>query len=298
MNEGFLDQVLGAVISLVLAASVVAGGPSQDGGGRLALADRAEASAGKPVPGEADAGQGAVGRDISWPNCPRGMGIPQRRTLGKPMPPPGTDYVVIGLTNGPGFYPNPCLAYQVAYARELNLWAAAYAVVTYPTPSELTQYGGAGPHASNTKEGRLRNAGWAQARKNIANMRAAGLESPIIWVDVEPVLPPSPWSDDIAANRFVVEGAIGGYRAAGLEVGVYSTTYLWQSIVGATSYGLPEWRAAGQATKAEALARCTTGTIQGGDAVLGQWATPDVDFDVLCPGPPAIEVLRAYFSLL
>ena len=26
------------------------------------------------------------GADISWPNCPKGMGIPSRRTLGLPLP--------------------------------------------------------------------------------------------------------------------------------------------------------------------------------------------------------------------
>ena len=62
---------------------------------------------------------GAVlGGDISWPQCPKGMGIPEKRSLGLPMPLPSAQYVVIGLTNGPGFVANPCLADHVAWAKE------------------------------------------------------------------------------------------------------------------------------------------------------------------------------------
>ena len=51
-----------------------------------------------------------LGGDVSWPQCPRGMGIPERPTMGLPMPLDSATYVVVGLTNGPGFFPNPCLA--------------------------------------------------------------------------------------------------------------------------------------------------------------------------------------------
>ncbi len=302
MSHGLLDQLVSIVAAAVVAASAAVGvapepaekGPAKDDV-LSELAEKAEASIGKGLP--SGASNGAFGRDISWPNCPVGMGIPERRTLGKPMPPADSSYVIIGLTNGPAFYPNPCLAEQVAYARELRMWAAAYAVVTYPTPSQLREYGGTGPHPTTTRQGQLRNTGWAQAQQNLANMRAAGLESPIVWIDVEPVSPPAPWSDDTAANRLVVDGVIRAYRAAGLNVGVYSTTYMWQSIVGEIGYGLPEWRTAGPTTKAKALGMCTGNSIQGGEAVLGQWYNDDVDFNVLCPGPQPIDVLREYFTL-
>ena len=57
------------------------------------------------------------GPDVSWPNCPKGLGIPSRPTQGKPMPPSSARFVVVGLTNGPAFHPNPCLEEQVAFAR-------------------------------------------------------------------------------------------------------------------------------------------------------------------------------------
>jgi hypothetical protein len=48
-----------------------------------------------------------TGGDVSWPQCPKGMGIPQKRSLGLPMPVPSAKFVILGLTNGPGFTPNP-----------------------------------------------------------------------------------------------------------------------------------------------------------------------------------------------
>jgi hypothetical protein len=54
-----------------------------------------------------------LGGDVSWPQCPEGMGIPERRSKGLPMPLPSARFVVLGLTNGPGFTTNPCLAQQV-----------------------------------------------------------------------------------------------------------------------------------------------------------------------------------------
>ncbi|SEP99786.1 hypothetical protein [Microlunatus flavus] len=85
------------------------------------------------------------GYDISWPSCPKGMGIPSRPTLGNPMPSKKSDFVVIGLTNGPGFYPNPCLQKHVDWAKKHHVWTAPYAFMTYPTAKLLKKYGTTGP---------------------------------------------------------------------------------------------------------------------------------------------------------
>jgi hypothetical protein len=239
------------------------------------------------APRGTSAGTLVVGRDVSWPNCPKGLGIPSRRSQGKPMPPPSARFVVIGLTNGPAFHPNPCLAAQVDYARSRHLWAAAYAVLTYPTRGQLRTYGG--PRA----------AGRAQARENVLAMRAVGLPSPIVWVDVEPVSPPAPWSPRKRANRAVLAGALATYRRAGLRVGFYSTPSMWRGILGPVRPGLPEWRTAGLSTRSAALARCAgRDSFQGGRAVLTQWYSPREDFDLLCPGRPADGLLAEYFTRL
>lgn len=229
-------------------------------------------------------GRPVLGADISWPNCPRGLGIPQRRTLGLPMPLPTAEYVVVGLTNGPGFYPNPCLADQVAWVQERGLLLSAYAVISYPDARSLRRFGDDGPFDGGTALGALRNVGYQQALYNIRSMRVTGLDTPFVWLDVEPVAM-FEWSGDPVANAAVVEGSRRGYEDAGYDVGVYSTPYLWAEIVGDLALGVPEWRAAGPTSRAEALERCGADwSIQGGEAVLGQWVEGDRDLDVTCPG--------------
>ncbi len=304
MGDSFLHQVLEAAAAGVLAVAATLGVPAT-------AADPPRGPTVGPPDGPTDgpaAGPtsrpssrpvvGAVGRDIGWPNCPVGQGIPSRRSLGLPLPPPGTPFVIIGLTNGPGFFPNPCLREQVAHARALGTWTSAYAVATFPTAEELGRHGAAGPRAPGSRTAELWNAGWAQATANVGRMRAAGLDSPMVWVDVEPVRPPTPWSDDISSNRAVLDGVLAGYEQSGVRVGVYSTTYLWAAIVGDARYGLPEWRTAGRTTKRDALELCARGGIQGGVPVLVQWYDDEVDRNALCPGPPAARVLRTYFQRL
>jgi hypothetical protein len=239
-----------------------------------------------------------VGADVSWPNCPEGLGIPSRPTLGKPLPRASARFVVIGLTNGPAFHPNPCLVSHVTFARERGLWAGAYAVATYPTPRQLARYGDRGPRPDTTLRGRLFNTGWAQARVNLATMRAAGLHAPAVWVDVEPVSAPAPWSGRPRRNQAVVDGVLAGYRAAGLGVGFYSVPRLWRGILGSARYRLPEWRTAGPQDRRAALGRCRGPAFQGGRAVLAQWWDTDRDHDVLCPGRPAGDVLQTWFVRL
>lgn len=234
-----------------------------------------------------------LGGDISWPQCPKGLGIPERRTLGLPLPPPEAEYVVIGLTNGPSFTPNPCLAYQVAWAKERGLLTSAYVVLSGPYGDTLARHGGTGPYDAGTTAGRLANLGHAQARYSLAVMRRAGLDTPFVWLDVEPV-PAFDWSDDPAANAQVVRGAARAWTEAGYRIGVYSTAALWAGVVGDLELGLPEWRAAGETSRAEALRRCGPASrIQGGPAVLGQWLQDSRDYNVTCPGVAAD--LESYF---
>ncbi|WP_193610446.1 hypothetical protein [Nocardioides lijunqiniae] len=247
------------------------------------LADLAEQAATEQPTGTITPYGGPVlGGDVSWPQCPKGLGIPQKRTLGMPMPLPEARYVVIGLTNGPGLYPNPCLADQVAWARDRRLMVSAYAVSSFPEPDALARHGDEGPYDGSTRLGALRNAGYQQAGFNVASMRTAGLKTPFVWIDVEPV-PDFEWSGDLVANAAVVEGVARGYVDAGYAIGVYSTPSLWDRVVGGLELGVPEWRAAGQTSRAEAESRCGDDwVIQGGESVMGQWVEADRDQNVTC----------------
>lgn len=224
------------------------------------------------------------GGDVSWPQCPKGMGIKERRTLGLPMPLETAEYVVIGLTNGPAFHPNPCLASQVEWAKKNKMMTSAYAVTSFPDAATTRRYGDEGPGDPETRIGRLTNVGYQQALWNLETMKRAGLESPAVWVDVEPVAVWE-WSDDIAANQAVVTGVVAGYRDAGKRVGVYSIEGLWTPIVGDLQLQLPEWRPAGESSRSAALERCGGDWMfQGGAAVMVQWLEDNRDRNVTCPG--------------
>ena len=226
------------------------------------------------------------GSDISWPQCRLGLGIPERPTQGLPMPLPTARYVIMGITNGPGFTRNPCLDDQVAWVRKRGLLAGAYAVASQPSPQQIAAHGKDGPFDGRTGRGALANTGYQQARANVVTMRRAGLDVPFMWVDVEPV-PDFDWSGDLAANAAVVRGVVRGYRDAGLRIGVYSTPALWEQVVGTLRFGVPEWRAAGYSDRAEALRRCGADwSIQGGKGVLAQWVAQERDLNVTCPGTP------------
>jgi hypothetical protein len=212
------------------------------------------------------------------------MGIPERPTKGLPMPLPSARFVVLGLTNGPGFTPNPCLSQQVGWVRERRLMAAAYAVTSFPDDATLRRLGDKGPYDGTGRLGALRNVGYQQALFNVATMQSADLVSPVIWIDVEPVSI-FEWSSDTEANAAVVVGAAQGYADAGYAIGTYSTPILWKAVVGSLSLAVPEWRAAGFTSRAEALRRCRPDwSFQGGDAVLGQWVEDARDHDITCPG--------------
>ena len=224
------------------------------------------------------------GADASWPQCPKGMGIPQKPTQGSPMPLATARFVILGLTNGPAFTPNPCLADQVEWIRSRGLLAAAYAVNSYPDQETIKRYARKGPFDGETRLGALGNVGYQQALFNLATMKAAGLESPVIWLDVEPV-PGFAWSPDPAANSAVIRGAARAYTDKGFRIGAYSTQALWAQVVGDLRLGIPEWRAAGQTSRAEALRRCGPDRMfQGGEPVLSQWVEFGRDRNITCPG--------------
>lgn len=227
------------------------------------------------------------GADAGWPQCPKGMGIPERPTQGQPMPTRAAEFVILGVTNGPSFTPNPCLADQVAWLDERDLLGAAYAVHSFPDDATVARYGDSGPFPTTGRAGALRNTGYAAARFNIATMESAGLRSPVVWVDVEPVRLFA-WSSSTVANTAVVQGAVRGYRDAGFRIGFYSTKILWRRIVGDLRTGAPEWRAAGMTSQAEALRRCGADwSFQGGAGVFGQWVEDGRDRNVTCPGAAA-----------
>lgn len=228
-----------------------------------------------PAPAPALLEQPAQGGDASWPQCPKGTpgALPGKQPKGLPLPGPEADFVVLGLTNGPGFYPNPCLAWQVTQARARGQLLGAYGFITLPTVAQQRRYGG------------LVAAARAQAQVNLQTLRRAGLRVPLIWVDVEPQAYLAPWGDDVRANRLTVLTIRDTYRAAGYRVGFYSSDNPWREITGGLRVDDPVWVTVGPRGRAAAVAKCAAPTFSGGPAVLAQWWDDDTaDLDLVCPG--------------
>ena len=222
------------------------------------------------------------GNDVSWPQCSVADG-----GYGLPMPPTSAAFVVVGLTKGLPFTENPCLAKQVAWARDHSVPAQAYTMAAYPTAAQLQSRGAAGPWASSTIAGRLANVGYAEAGYAVAALARAGFRPPVVWVDVEP-RPAQPWpaGSDVARarNRSVVTGLLRGLHDAGYAYGLYSYANGWSGIVGTWRLpGVPVWATAGRKDAAAALAMCPGPSFSGGPVHLAQWYDDTRDSDLTCP---------------
>ena len=192
---------------------------------------------------------------------------------------PSASFVVLGLTDGGSFRPNPCLPRQVASVKSRHLWAGAYAISTYPTPAQLTRYGGTG-----TLSTRLGRVGAAEAGFNISTLTRARLRPPMVWVDVEPSAR-TPWSAIVHNNNAVIDGVIARYKASGLRTGIYSYNKAWKAITGGRILpGVATWVPVGHKGRVVAAATCAVASYAGSKPLLTQWTDDVRDYDLTCPG--------------
>jgi hypothetical protein len=219
------------------------------------------------------------GYDVSWPQCTRhGTGTTIRSMPGSSS----ARYIILGLTHGAGHTVNPCLPAQLAWAKSHRVPVGAYLVPTYPTSAEL-RAASSGPYgacAASDTRCRLGNDGARQAADAVATMREDGVPAPMVWVDVE-TRHVHPWTSNRSANAQVVQGVFAGLRAAHVAYGIYTTSYMWQHIVGGLRVNVPNWLPSGGDSASGAAAMCRH-SVTGGAVWLGQY-THTFDQDVTCP---------------
>ena len=238
---------------------------------------------------------GARGADLSWPNCPKGMGVPGRRTQGLPLPWASAQFWIIGLTNGRAFTRNPCLGAQIAAARERGVRAAAYTMLSYPNAAERRRYGWTGPFGIATYADRIANVGYAQAAYALDTLAAAGLDAPLVWIDVEPRRERR-WSRTVANNQALITGALRAAADRGIGSGIYTYARAWGQITGGMQLDVPLWapghsRARTFAGKqAQTLASCERVSFTGGPLVLAQWVWRNRDHNITCPAIGSVTV--------
>lgn len=213
------------------------------------------------------------GYDISWPQC--------SGTSAHHLPDGQPRYVVLGLTHGAGHTANPCLADQLSWARSRGSRIAAYLVPSYPTRTQRTAakvglYGA----CRGSLRCKLHNDGAAQAADALLVMHRAGLDLPMLWVDVEFRHDPA-WTRYDGRNRAVIQGVFRGLHEAGVRFGVYTTSYMWDHITGRWRVRVPNWLPSGNGSAATARNMCA-GSGTGGQTWLVQY-TREWDENLTCP---------------
>ena len=236
---------------------------------------------------------GVLGGDISWPNCPKGMGVPGRRTQGLPLPTARAQFFVIGLTNGRAFTRNPCLTGQLDAARARGVAASAYTMLSYPNAAERAAHGWSGPFGAATYADRIANVGYAQAAFALDTMAAAQFPSPFVWIDVEPRAERR-WSRTPANNQALIRGALRAAADRGIGSGIYTYALAWRQITAGMALDVPLWapghsRARTFAGKMrQTIDSCSRVSFTGGPLVMTQWVWRNRDHDVTCPAIESI----------
>ena len=181
---------------------------------------------------------GAVGFDVSNFQC------------GLSTPPTSGTFVMVEVNGWPFTSSNPCMAKEATWAQ------GSYQLYTFmglpivngswgSTPS--TEYT-SGPQSPTTLAAQAFNYGYNDAAYALAQANAAGVSSPIWWIDVEGA--GTYWTSDPAVNTAAIQGAVDYFNQKGIIAGLYS----------------------GHATM---YAQITTGTTSGGGAtILGPGGGP------------------------
>ncbi len=229
----------------------------------------------EPAPPRPVIPSGAVGHDISWPQC------------NLPVPDPA-GFGIVGVTGGRPYSRNPCLAAQFAWAEASPGGAAFYMNTSNPGVDSLSVdwYAQTGPDAAcrpGNDGACAYDFGYHAAADAFAYAQSStGFSAGRVWwLDVET---DNSWSDtDIVANRASLQGSLDFLRGQpGVLVGVYSTPRMWAWIMGDHVLPtVPNWTA-GATTEAEAIAHCAPElSATGGPVVLSQWVE-DFDHDYVC----------------
>jgi hypothetical protein len=207
---------------------------------------------------------GAVGSDISWPQCGRAY----------PATPP---FAIVGVTDGRPYTENPCLVSEYR-------WARASGVVEYYMNT-------ANPGVAL---GDAYNYGFNAARDayGYATSHVSAGPGHLWWLDVET---DNSWSNDHGANTTVIAGSIAFFRSHGVAVGIYSTRFQWGVITGGAAIpSVPNW-VPGAESATEAATLCAPSqSFSGGPVAMTQFTTL-FDYDYACPGanldlaPPAVS---------
>ncbi|QCR43883.1 hypothetical protein C1N91_10400 [Curtobacterium sp. SGAir0471] len=231
-----------------------------------------------------------TGVDVSWPQC--GSALPGDAA-----------FAVVGVNGGLANNTNPCLSSQLAWAAQSSGGTSQPTVQLYvntanpgsrasvwPTSNTLPNGGGTVPNPYGTCTGGYDAAcsyvyGWTRA---VEDATVRGVSDPSAyrwWLDVETE---GTWQADRTQNRADLEGMATYLTSRGAQVGLYSTGYQWNTIVGSVPtssplYPLPSWIATGAPTLAAAQQACSGTPLTGGSRIeVTQYVVGGFDRNASC----------------
>lgn len=245
-----------------------------------------------------------TGLDISWPQC--GMKVPTSQAFG-----------IVGVNGGLATTTNACLKDQLVWANKsiggtkqdkIQLYVntanpGGLGTASWPT-TNIDSMGNATSNLYGICDGSDSLAcawqyGWNRAAEDVVLRFApaatqAGVSSLassyIWWLDVETS---NTWK--AAGNAFnnqsniaILEGMTSYFKSVGGRVGIYSTSYQWNQIVGGSVNtssnlnGLPSWLA-GASNLSSAKQTCSASPLTAGSSVvLTQYVSKSLDYNYSC----------------
>lgn len=222
------------------------------------------------VPAPAAATSASLG-PAPWPHALFGYDISNYQcststpTAASPTLPATSGATIIEVAGWLDSSANPCLAAQAAYALQAagstgahyGLYLFLNSPGTSPVAATQSATGPGGTCASLATSLQAPcaayNYGYNGAHQAEVYAAAAGVSSPVWWLDIEndtlsstnnSNFPTSYWSDSTTLNDETIEGALDALRATGATVGLYGTSVQYQTIAGAfvpASPQIPLW---------------------------------------------------------
>jgi hypothetical protein len=230
------------------------------------------------------------GNDVSYPQC--GVKLPSQQAFG-----------IVGVNEGLANTTNPCLADEIAWAKN---------------SSGITRQAKVSFYVNTANPGNRRVADWPASSRdpmtgvivsdpygacagkddracawqygwNMAELDAQtrGISRPgryRWWLDVETI---TSWEPSTRNNRADLEGMVAYFHRIGGIVGIYSMASQWDKIVKtipstSSLYRLADWMP-GAGTLAQAKANCRSVPLTGrGTVTVTQWTVSKTNHDFSC----------------
>ena len=205
---------------------------------------------------------GAVGSDISWPQC------------GRANPADPYSFAIIGVTGGHPFSTNDCFASEFAWAQSTGT-PEMYINLDYGLRTEGPLQCSVGDTGCQAYNYGYDSAQWAYLYAAVSTNGASNALG-VWWLDVEIG---NYWSEDTEQNSYVVQGALDYLqRSQGKTVGAYSTSWMWAKLVGGYEPpNTPNWVAG--ASGLDDTGKCAASLWPGGQVWVIQYLNYDLDLD-------------------